>query len=134
MDDLGFAIYDLQGWLENLLVIDADLRGLCFSFGALLLAFFLLRLLLARGVLARQTNPNDLRRQVHHVPDGRLDGVIPSQIFVDGLRLCGRFDNNERTSHVTFVTPVCVSERADRGACVLLATFGACPWDGPGPS
>ena len=127
VDDLAFAGDDLQRRLENLFIIQSNFGCFCLDFRAFLRAFFLLRAFLARGIIARQANPDGLGRQVHHVADGRLDGVIPSQVFVNRLRLRGRFDNDKRTSHVTFVTPVCISERADCGACVFLATFGASP-------
>ena len=127
VNDLALTGDDLQRRLENLFVIQGDLGGLCLGFGAFLCALFLFCFFLAGRILARQANAYRLRRQVHDVANGSLDGIVASQILIDRLRLSGRFDNNKRTSHVAFVTPYCDSERADRGACVLLATFGACP-------
>src|SRR5205807_1343806 len=132
MNDLALAGDDLQRRLENLFVVYADLWSFCLSSRAFLGSLFLFCFFVAGGILTGQANPIRLRRQVHHVADGGLDGIVPSQILIDGLRLGGRFDNDKRTSHLTFVTPVCLSERANRGACVLLATFGACPWSGSG--
>ena len=127
VNDLALPGNDLQRGLENLFVIQSNLGRLCFGFRAFLCSLFLFGFFVAGRILAGKANADSLCRQVHHVANGSLDGVIPSQIFINRLRLRGRFDNDKRTSHLTFVTPVCISERADRGACVVLATFGACP-------
>jgi len=98
----------LQRRLKNLVIINADqfpgrfLLSLCFLASLFGFTFFLL---LAALFFAGQTNANRFLGQVHHVADGRFDGVVPPQIFVNRFRLCGRFDNNQRTSHVAFVTP-----------------------------
>ena len=62
--------------------------------GGVLAAFFPLPSFFFFGFVG-QTDTDRLLRQVHHVADGRLDGVIPAQIFVDRLRLGGRFDDDE---------------------------------------
>ena len=107
MDDFALAGDDLQGGLENLVVIQCNrlLGVLLFRLKAFLRALFFLSLLAARGIFARQTNTNRFLGQVHHVADGSFHGEVSPQIFVNRFRLCRRFDNNERTSHVAFVTP-----------------------------
>ena len=108
IDDFALARNDLQRRLKNLVIINADqfpgrfLLSLCFLASLFGFTFFLL---LAALFFAGQTNANRFLGQVHHVADGRFDGVVPPQIFVNRFRLCGRFDNNQRTSHVAFVTP-----------------------------
>ncbi len=108
VDDFAFARNDLQRRLKDFVVVNADqfhsrlLLALCFLDCVL---GFALSLFFAALFFAGQTNANGLLGQVHHVADGGLDGKIPSQIFVNCFRLCGRFDNNQRTSHVAFVTP-----------------------------
>ena len=105
VDDFALARDDLQRRLENLVVVDADQfpgRRFCFlaSFAGFLPPF-----LFAALFFAGQPNANRLLGQVHHVADGCLDGEIPPQVFVNRFRLCGRFHNNQRTSHIAFVTP-----------------------------
>ena len=41
--------------------------------------------------------------QVHHMPVGSLHGIVSPEIFIDGLRLRGRFDDNQRSCHVCFL-------------------------------
>jgi hypothetical protein len=108
VDDLALPRDDLQRRFKNLVVIDADYfpgwRFLDLCFLAALLRFDLF-LFFDAIFLAGQTNAYRFLGQVHHVADGRFDGEVPPQIFVNRFRLCGRFDNNERTGHVAFVTP-----------------------------
>src|SRR2546430_7188734 len=108
VDDLALAGDDLQGRLENLIVVDADqLRSQLFRRLRFLASFagFLSPFLFAALFFAGQTNADRFLGKVHDVADGRLDGEIPPQIFVNRFRLCGRFHNNQRTSHIAFVTP-----------------------------
>ncbi len=108
IDDFAFTRDDLQRRLKNLIVVNADqfsglfFLSLCFLASILGFALFLL---FAAFFFAGQTNANRFLGQVHHVADGRFDGKIPPQIFVNRFRLCWRFDNDKRTSHFPFVTP-----------------------------
>ena len=91
----------------------------------------------------RDINAQHLLGQVHDVPVGGLDRVIAAQIFVDRLRFCGRFDDDQRSSHdffpdlnarrgeaffpflspsVALVPTVC--QRLIDAPCVLLDSIG----------
>ena len=108
IDDFALARDDLQRRLKNLLVIEFNYFPgqilLSFCFLAALLGFALF-FLLAAFFFAGQANADRLFRQVHDVADGRLDGKVASQIFINRFCLCRRFDNHERTCHLAFVTP-----------------------------
>src|SRR6266850_1159056 len=126
-NDLAFAGDNLQRGLKYPVVIEGDdLPSRLFL--CLLAPLFRFALLLAAFFLAGQANADRFLRQVHDVSDGRFDGEVATQILVNRFRLCGRFDNDERTCHVAFVTPYCSAEWADRAVCVLLATVPARRW------
>ncbi len=77
MDDFALTGDDLQRRLENLFIIQGDLGSFCVSSSAFLCALFLSYFFLTGGVFTGQANPNGLRRQVHDVADGSLDGIVP---------------------------------------------------------
>ncbi len=106
IDNFAFARDDLKRGLKDFLVIQGyQLPGRLFLCSLASFLSFALFLLSAALFFARQTNADRFLGQVHHVADGRFDGEISPQIFVNRFRLGRRFDNNERTSHVAFVTP-----------------------------
>ncbi len=92
VDHLALAGDDLQGRLENLGVIEANQNLGCLIGGCLLLPLGGLALLVPIHIVAGQTDTYRLLGQVHHMPDGRFDHVVASQILVDRLRLSRRFD------------------------------------------
>ncbi len=103
--DFAFAAYDLQRRLKDIFVIQPDdlSRGFLFYFRGLFTAFFRLGFLFLSAIalfFSGQTDTDRLFRQVQHVADRRFDEKILPQILVDGLRLCRRFHNYQRTSHV----------------------------------
>ncbi len=94
VDDFAFARDDLKRRLKNLLVVEFNqFPGWRLCFLASLLGFALFPFF-AVLFFPGQTNANRLLGQVHHVADGGFDGEVPPQIFVDRLRLRGRFDND----------------------------------------
>ncbi len=126
VDDLELAVDDLQRRLENLHVVEShrlayrlDLQFLAALFRA---NFFLWRAVSLIGLVG-QTNTDRLFRQVQYVTDRSFDDVVLTQILVDSLRLCGRFDNDERTSHSAVLTPYPFAGRHCGEACALLANL-----------
>src|SRR5579859_416132 len=116
INDFAFAGNNLQGRLENLGVVQSDRLAIQFFRSGL--AFLSLAAFLFLGFFIGQTDTDRFFRQVHHVPDGGLDRVAFSQILVDGFRLCRRFHNDQRTSHIFFVTPDSFAGRPMwRGLC-----------------
>ena len=108
VDDLELAVDDLQGRLKNLHVVKRHRLAHRLDF-QLLAALFRANFFLWRGFrfigLIWQTNANRLFRQVQNVANRSFDDVVLAQILVDSLRLRGRFDNDERTSHSAVLTP-----------------------------
>src|SRR6266403_3999676 len=126
VDDLELPVNDLQGRLTNLSVVEGhrvtyrlDLQFLAALFRA---NFFLWR---GFGFirLVGQTNTDRLFRQVQYVTDRSFDDIVFAQILVDSLRLCGRFDDDERTSHSAVLTPYPFAGRHCGEACALLANL-----------
>ena len=106
-DDLHFAGNDLQRGLKNVFRGDDYWlnRFLFFClFPGFGLGLSLLFLLFSVGTF-RQQDTQSLFGKVQDMSQRRFDGVFAPQILVDCFRLCRRFHNYERTSHVAFVTP-----------------------------
>src|SRR6266851_105978 len=76
VNNFAFAGNNLQGRLENLGVVQGD--RLAVRFFRRGFAFPSLAALLFLGLIVRQTDTDGLLGQVHHMPDGGLDGVALS--------------------------------------------------------
>ena len=73
----------------------SSVMGLPLASPSLSCAFFARAFFLPLLSSSRADDADGLLRQVHHVADRRLDRIVASQIFVDRLRLGGRFDDDQ---------------------------------------